>query len=332
MRLVNWNIEWMNNWFVGGGQVDWVANRASSGITDTQALAARVAQVITDLQPDVVAVEEGPSDIREMQLFVDDHLGGNYDVLGGLDGGAQKAYVLAHHGGEYQGPVLASDQLTTDLFETWEVDTDGDLVTEDYDFTRDPLVVDGTVHGQSTRIVVLHTKSKYVHRGQAMYNDPARRMEFITTAMINRRRISAEAFRTRRYVDDLLAQDPQARIVICGDFNDGPGHDFFERRYLTHNITDILLGSTFNPATMFRHAFLEHVDPAHRFTAIFDDYVDEIDDRPILLDHIVVSPALAATLQLGGIAHNEFEGQIDNGAGGRQETPSDHRPVWMETA
>ena len=239
---------------------------------------------------------------------------------------------VIRQGGQYQQPTLANDQTTQEFFDTWEVDTDGDLVVEDYDFTRDPLIVDGNVGGQPLRIIVLHTKSKYVHRGEAMWNDPTRRMEFITTAMVNRRRISAEAFRTRRYVDDLLTQDAQARIVICGDFNDGPGHDYFEQRYLAHNVTDILLGSTFYPASIFRHAFLERVDVAHRYTAIFDDYVDGIPNRPILLDHIVVSPALGAALQDGGVAHNEFEAQIDNGAGGRQELPSDHRPVWMETA
>jgi hypothetical protein len=36
-----------------------------------------------------------------------------------------------------------------------------------------------------------------------------------------------------------------ARIIICGDLNDGPGMDYFEANYLTVNSTDALLGSTF---------------------------------------------------------------------------------------
>jgi hypothetical protein len=37
MRVVDWNIEWMNNWFVGGNQVAWRSTH--DGISNVQALA-----------------------------------------------------------------------------------------------------------------------------------------------------------------------------------------------------------------------------------------------------------------------------------------------------
>jgi hypothetical protein len=45
---------------------------------------------------------------------------------------------------------------------------------------------------------------------------------------------------------------------------------------------------------IFKHAFIDRVPEDERFTAIFDDFVDDISDRPILLDHILVSPALSS--------------------------------------
>ena len=62
MRLLNWNIEWMNNWFVGGSQVSFRQSAPSHGITDVHDLAGRVAQVINTIDPDVLTIQEGPSD------------------------------------------------------------------------------------------------------------------------------------------------------------------------------------------------------------------------------------------------------------------------------
>jgi exonuclease III len=119
-------------------------------------------------------------------------------------------------------------------------------------------------------------------------------------------------------------------LIVTGDFNDGPGIDYFERRYLTHNVTDILLGSTYYPNRIFNHAFLGRVPEEERFTAIFDDFVDDISDRPILLDHILVSPALSPSIQNSGIAHQEYQAGTDDNASGRQRHVSDHRPVFLD--
>ena len=46
MRIVSWNIEWMNNWFVGGSQVAF--RQSHTGIPNVADLATRVATVITE--------------------------------------------------------------------------------------------------------------------------------------------------------------------------------------------------------------------------------------------------------------------------------------------
>ena len=77
MRIVDWNIEWMNDWFVGGGNVAFREDNPRKGITDVAALCTRVANVVKGLNPDVLTIQEGPSDIREMALFVENYLTDN---------------------------------------------------------------------------------------------------------------------------------------------------------------------------------------------------------------------------------------------------------------
>jgi len=211
------------------------------------------------------------------------------------------------------------------------MDIDGDLEPKMYGFTRSPIVVEGTYAGYTLRVMSLHTKSKFVHNQRSKWKN--NRSEFIFEAMTNRRRIASEAMAARRYLDCLLESDPLALIVVTGDLNDGPGHDFFEREYLSHNVTDILLGSTYCPRLLFKHSFLDRVPLDKRYTAIFDDFIDEIPNRRILLDHILVSPALflESIIADSGIAHDAFDQQCDpSKQKDREKMPSDHRPVFVD--
>lgn len=234
-----------------------------------------------------------------MNLFVTDFLSDpdgqpKFDVLGGLDGRSQKVYALLRRRGEYQDGRLANDPITVALFDDWLSDVDGDAHLEPYDYTRDPLVIDGELQGtgDTLRILSLHTKSKYVDRQEALWNDANRRQESVVAALTNRRRISSEAMHTRMYLDDLYDDDAAALVAETGDFNDGPGIDYFERNLLTHGVADILLGTSYRPNRQYEHALVGKVPANQLFAARFDDFVDGIDHRPLLLDHILVSPAL----------------------------------------
>ena len=337
MRLMNWNIEWMNNWFVGNGQIAW--RQAHTGIADVQALAQRVANVILAIDPDVLTIQEGPSDPREMELFVNGFLVNQngqrlFEVFGGLDGGSQKIYALVKNGGNFQNPRLADDNLTNELFEEWLADVDGDANLEPYEYTRDPLLVDGELSNtnETVRILSLHTKSKYVNRQESLWNNANRRQEFIVAALKNRRRISAEAMHTRLYLNQLYNNDPDFHVIVTGDFNDGPGIDYFEKNYLTHGVADILLGSSYRFDSQYMHVLIGNVPVNQLFTARFDDFIDNIDDRPLLLDHILVSPSLSNRYSNQQIAHTEHESQEDASRpqGNRDRFPSDHRAVVVE--
>ncbi len=333
MKVMNWNIEWMNKWFSGNNNPVWGSSSLSPGKART--CAAKVTAVITDIGPDLLCIQEGPSATAEMDLFIADFLsdsnGPLFEYIIGSDGGAQKLYVLRRIDGAFAAMDRATDMLTQELADLWDADVNGDMLLEGYDFTRLPLVVDVDPIGSAPiRMVVLHTKSKFVKFGKSKWNNPARRQEFVVQALEARRRISAEGFRLRIYLDALVEADPAARVIVTGDWNDGPGRDLFERSYLTHNVADIVLGSTFTPELIFSHPLLKHVPATALFTARFDDFVDEINDRPLLLDHFAISPALTPWVETAEIGHRPYEDQLTGSGRSREDRPSDHRPIIVE--
>ena len=336
MKIANWNIEWMNHWFTPDSEQP--AFRTSDqipGVSDIDALAGRVAGVIKRMDPDVLTVQEGPSRHGEMALFVGDHLDDSYEILGPSGKGQQRLYTLVKKDGAALDPERVFTPGDIDFDKPFRVDIDGNLDLDDYEFTRVPLIVDVTDQGSGRpmRVINLHLKSKFVQNGERMWRDPAERPSFVAQAILARRRISAEAMRVREYLDELLNPDGslsgvalERAVVVCGDCNDGPGNDYFERHYLTHNLVAALGGNAFVPQLMFRHGFIDKVRKEDNYTAIFDDFVDEIPNRKILLDHILVSPGLYWNLENGVIEHVAYEAEIDTGATARQRLPSDHRP------
>ena len=100
------------------------------------------------------------------------------------------------------------------------------------------------------------------------------------------------------------------------------------------SVADVLLGSVYRPDRQYTHTLLGNVSEAELFTARFDDFVDEIDDRPLLLDHVLVSPGLSGRFSNARVAHAEFNAEVDTSrpAGARDRSTSDHRPIVVEVA
>lgn len=321
MKLCNWNIEWMNRWFLP----DRVAAAWKSA--SDKALGDRVAKVIQSIDPDVVTIQEGPSRLVEMELFVDNCLANKYDIIGPSGKGQQKLYMLVKKKGLVKSFSVANPNNEIDLGEPWAVDIDGDMILGEYKFTRQPQVVDVVLSDErEVQIINVHLKSKYVHNGRQLWNDPAQKHHFIRQALMARRRISAEAMRLREYLNEVLNEDENKAIIVCGDFNDGPGTDYFERLYLTHNLVAVISGNPFHPQVMMRHGFIDIVNASDNYTAIFNDFIDNEPDRKVLLDHILVSPGLFSTLTDGRVEHKAYKSQIVPAMSGREKYPSDHRP------
>ena len=339
MRVVQWNIEHMNSWFVPNDDPNSPAFRASytggsfggGPIDDVEGLARHVAGVLAALDPDVICLQEGAGD-DEVALFLDRFLplpnGATWSLVSGA-GGAQKLMVAVRTDRGVTAPQPANDDPTTQLSSDYTADTDGDGVLEsDTRFARLPLVVDLQAHGEDLRIVNCHLKSKYVPSGESLWNgSQAERREFVRAALVNRRRISAEAFRIRTYLDDVFRALPDKLLLATGDLNDGPGFDHFERLYLTHSVVDLVFGSVLEPVGRLTHPLIQPGLPRPA-SAYFDDFVDGTANKPLLLDHIGLSPALADWLEESRVADAEYEAESDPGAANERERfPSDHRPT-----
>jgi endonuclease/exonuclease/phosphatase family metal-dependent hydrolase len=339
VTICSFNCEWMNDWFTTDAEpVAFKPTFTRDGHTsNTAQTAARTAALIRALDPDLLAIEEGPSRPAELGIFIQDHLSDNGQPLYEFflsDSGAQQRVGLLYKPGSVDSAQLAPHSAIANLIDPWQADVDGDAVLDEYDFTRTPLVVDATVGGEALQVIVMHTKSNFINNGEGLWNDPATHQSYVVAALKNRRRISTEGMRVRTYLDARLKQDVKSRIIVLGDLNDGPGLDYFEELYLSHNVTDIMVGSAFQPEWVFTHA--QHdVPEAERYTAVFDDFVTGEQDKHVLLDHILLSPGLRhvplkKVSGSGRIRHAEYDTQVVNGGANREDRPSDHRPVSVE--
>jgi endonuclease/exonuclease/phosphatase family metal-dependent hydrolase len=337
IKVASMNGEWMNDWFTSDAtEPAFKPTFTRDGhASNTAATATRSAALIRAVDPDILALEEAPSRREELALFISTYLSDaglpRYQFVIGDSGGAQKLALL------YKPGAVTSLQLTphsevTMVVDQWLADVDGDALLDSYQFTRTPLVVDVVLGAHKLRIIVLHTKSNFVNRGKEMWDNPATRQNYVVEALKSRRRNSTEGMRLRTYLDSLLDADSSVRAIVMGDLNDGPGLDYFEEMYLSHNVTDILVGSAFEPEQLFAHA--QHdVPPPDRYTAVFDDFVTGTQNAHLLLDHILMSPALIGGSGLrrvkgsGRVHHAEYLAQVQNQGRNREDRPTDHRPV-----
>jgi endonuclease/exonuclease/phosphatase family metal-dependent hydrolase len=340
IKVATVNGEWMNDWFTPDAEPvatfkDTFSRDGEEGVTAEAA--GRLAGLISAIDADIVALVEAPSREAELQLFIDEYLTvdgtATYKCVLGDSGRSQKLAVL-YKPGDLTVTLTPSTDIEP-LIEPWQADVDGDAMLNEYQFTRNPLCCRAAIDGTSLEIVVAHLKSNFINQGRELWQDPARQLEFIRAALQNRRRIASEAMRIRGHLEQRTAADPGAAIIVLGDLNDGPGQDYFEERYLAHNVTDILVGSPYRPERLFGHAQAD-VAEDQRFSAVFDDFVTAEPQRRVLLDHILLSPALtgggAPLAKLAGsgrIEHDLWAAQIAGDGSRRDQRATDHRPATV---
>ncbi|KNC50140.1 uncharacterized protein AMSG_06274 [Thecamonas trahens ATCC 50062] len=358
MRVASFNVLWMNDLFSrvpesSSGEYTFLAHNVKRGIVDVHQFCCTLAAMIIKMGADVLCLLEGPDHVSKMELFVATYLCGRYRVFGGRDGYEQRIFWLVAVG---EGAVvadvrLASDEATEKLSDKFYVDISGDIRLQEFRFVRIPLVVDVQLAeadaGRSAwiRLVGVHLKSKAVANELDLWNGSAEeRQTMVRKAVINRRKMMAEAVRLRSYLDSVIDGAGVDGVVVAGDFNDGPGMDYFQSQYLTAPVADMIMGSSFYPSRQFLHGFLHLVPPGDAYTITHNDVIDDVAGRKLLLDHILLSPSVAPNAISGGIFHELF-----SFFGPRQEVRSrpsfevaaeprtllnrvlsDHRPVWCD--
>ncbi len=138
--------------------------------------------------------------------------------------------------------------------------------------------------------------------------------------------------------------------MVCGDMNDGPGREFFERQFLFFDLISNIQGDVFFSSRFLNHAlfdFEEHL----RWTTEFNDKIEMwaqanfqyYDQMPSgidmtqrqLIDHILFTQAFTGRTtgpkvksQAGFVEHTIHE-KINAVLPASRKT-SDHRPVSVE--
>lgn len=336
MRIMNWNIEHMNSWWESGDAEPPVMRQSFNGnnfsppISNVPALAERVGNVINAVDPDLITVQEGAG-APETKDFFNRFVNADWKVLRG-SGGGQALIVAARLDRDVTAIEPGSESFGgVDLTLPFKADVNSDLLIDNVDFTRVPQVVNVTAHGKQILVLNNHLKSKFVRDGEALFNaGGVERLSFFADALKARRRISAEAYRIRAFLDEVLTAQPGALVVVAGDLNDGEGADFFEEKFLTYSVVDRVFGSVFRPERQLTHVLF--ASNSTDFTAQFFDFISG-EVRDLVIDHIGLSPAINKAWDWKGrVTAAEYEAQINNTPGlhERDRLPSDHRPIVVD--
>ena len=151
--------------------------------------------------------------------------------------------------------------------------------------SRKPLAGLFTFNGENVIVVANHFNSKGGDQNaDGRYQPPTRSSEEQRTA---------QAAIVNDFVDQILAVDPDANVVVAGDIND----------YQFSPALDILTGGTEDPALI---DLITTLPETEQYSYVFNG-VSQV------LDHILVSPALAADVEYEVIHLNaEFADQMSD--------------------
>jgi endonuclease/exonuclease/phosphatase family metal-dependent hydrolase len=309
----------------------------------------RVRALLEDVDPDVLCLQEGPKGEKAVDSFATQALGdtrrpvllrGPADALGDRDGdydtkGAQWIWFLV------KPALLPKCRLqppsTWQAFtgsRSWKVHPWGKLEPESHSHYRHPQVLLLDIGGgHIAELIGVHLKSK-INREKIERDAQGNLLgTYLDEAMEARIKLATEARDVRRYLDAKFDQSAAPAILVMGDCNDGPGHDFFETSYLFFDLIGNLQGEVLVAERFFNHALFDF--PGHlRWSARYEDDVLKIPagQNPLLLDHILISQPLCRK-QLPLVA-NEHAGKVEHeayeraNAGSNSTTrTSDHRPV-----
>jgi hypothetical protein len=333
------NGEWMNDWFTPDADpVDFKSQFSRDGeVGDTDEAAARLAGLIKTINADVVALVGAPSRPAELALFVDRYLTANgtptYQFLLGDSGGSQKlALLFKLQAARFE--LIPSTDLPL-LLEPWSADVDGDAVLDEYRFTRIASVAMRR-RFRNAALMKSGRRAGSCHCSRPWLMKLDFRWATITSSCTPASSVwQARGVRIRRHLEQRLDADREAAVIVLGDLNDGPGQDYFEEFYLAHNVTDILVGSPYRPERLFNHAQAD-VAEIDRYSAVFDDFVTEESNKRLLLDHILLSPAMIGANGVltkvpgsGRVEHDAWAAQVAGNGTRRDQRATDHRPATV---
>lgn len=370
MKLTTWNIEHLRKPLM------------DSSNPDNFKRLSLIAQEITQINPDVLCIIEAPGDPSLIQNWIDlpfgnGGLGGEYVVAtieGTHDlikskpnnprGAIQSLYAM-------KGTITTGDQWIWFLIrrtiynscfigvqdpkvwhgltgqKQWPVNYWGEYTSSKTEHWRHPQVLMLKLNSFEIEIIGVHLKSKINMKTPFDKVTKELTKQYVDEALKARIRLATEAYDVRMYIEQRFQQEPNPRIIVCGDLNDGPGREFFERQFLFFDLISNIQGEVFFADRFLNHALFDFKDEL-RWTTNFDDKVErwalqnlstykmpttKIDTtRKQLIDHILFTQAFVnkskgpKVLAHSGLVEHTIHEKINAGNPKKIRT-SDHRPV-----
>jgi len=289
-RLCTYNIEHLDRLFQNN------SNQLDNSAESQERIEA-LREVLQLIDPDLIGIVEAPNTtvdgqedtVIRLEVLADAiGLRASRAVTGFISDGSQEIAILHDPAIQVQHqPGGQEDDEENPRFDGQFIfDTDEDTIREIYEHYRPPLEVAVEGGGHQFNLIVAHVKSKGVFNSVDI-------LHWELENMRARRKLLAESTWIRLRVDEWL--DQEIEVVVMGDFNDGPGMDYYEQQ-LGRSAVEIVMGDIFEPDRILRNlakrpAWIRNDGGWKPSTARFRDRLTE-DYVTVMIDHILTSAGL----------------------------------------
>ncbi len=355
-RVSTYNIKWFTNLFDDQNQLLLTTDDSDMYQVDKKTQLESIAKVLQSLDADIYCILESPNTsqggrntIQALENFAQHfNLRTSQAIVGFLSDGRQEIAFLfdpaviqiTHNpqGDDIESPninildFLKGERVVpAPKFDSYYVlDVEEDSIEEIFKFERPPLEAQVTFmdNGQADlelEMIGVHAKSKIVTGAIDEIYTPL-------NSMANRRKLLAQCQWIRNRVLDLM--DENKMVVVMGDFNDGPGLDFYEKQF-GRSAVEIVMGNMGEIDNLLRNPFTKASWNKSRGWRPSSAKFFQFESRTsvgALLDFVMATPNLAANRQLDWIIWNPHEKKDINDSELEEalKIASDHFPVSMD--
>jgi hypothetical protein len=336
IKVTTWNIEHLEKAINGRNSAD---NKRRLQL---------IAEEIKAIEPDILAIQEGPKGEGNIKLFSNEYLGNYLEpvTLPGNTAAAKQPKAYKINGTQWMWflvkPVLKGQVRlqSPEIYQSftkqtkWKVHYWGKYLPQEHFHYRHPQVLIFKQDNEEIEFINVHLKSMINQLPVNAKPDGTPSDQYVDEALKARVKMTTEAIDVRKYISAKFAQKPNPGIVVLGDCNQSPGKDFFEEYYLFFDlIINTMQGDVMSAEEFFNHALFDY-KTSLRWTVRYDDPVThkKAADNPLLIDHILFSqPLVNGSLPLkvnenAGLVEHEIHERTNAQATKRTYT-SDHCPA-----
>ncbi|MDP2162585.1 MAG: hypothetical protein Q8K02_19040 [Flavobacterium sp.] len=375
MKLTTWNIEHL------------AKPLAAMNQPDHKGRLQRISLQITEMDPDVLCLIEAPGNPLLIQEWVD-----KPTAEGGLNGAYQVAMIegtaelLAAHPSNpreaikklygMEGTSLTGNQWIWFLIKKafyaahfvkiqepsiwygltgqkqWQVNYWGKMSSSKLSHWRHPQTLVLNLNGYEVEVIGVHLKSK-INQMNPFDANKNLTEDYVAEALKARVKLATEAYDVRMYINQRFEQEANPRIIVCGDLNDGPGREFFERQFLFFDLISNIQGDVFFAKRFLNHALFDYEEHL-RWSTEFNDRIERwalehvqtytLPDLPVdvtrkqLIDHILFTQEFVNRDSDGpkvkaksGFVEHTIHAKTNASQPAKFKT-SDHRPISLLVA